>query len=112
LLKTLGPNQPNLSHIYHIYIRGKKKKSNILEHYYDPKGKEKSIKLINNFCFQILLLKNYYNPSWQNLLGLGKTNFEIMTHSLSEGVLLWGLSFEPSNLLWPIFATKNKNKNL
>jgi len=24
LLKTLGPNQPNLSHIYHTYIRGKK----------------------------------------------------------------------------------------
>jgi hypothetical protein len=46
LLKTLGPNQPNLSHIYHIYIRGKNKiNQNILEHYYDPKRKEKKNKI-------------------------------------------------------------------
>lgn len=74
LLKTLGPNQPNLSHIYHIHIRG-----NIyiylLELYYDPKRKfKKSIKLINNFCFQILLKKllqpNLAKPTrpWQNQL--------------------------------------------
>jgi nucleoside-diphosphate-sugar epimerase len=35
--------------------------------------------------FSNFIKENYYNPSWQNLLGLGKTNSEIMTHSLSKG---------------------------